>query len=160
MASKHAFTAKLVRHGTLYCVAVPASVSKITGRAATPVTVRVRKGAPFQATLLPNGTGGHRICLNTETRRAAGASLGDRVALDIVVDPALRTRDVPIPLDLREALLEEGVLDGWESMPPGAREHILKWIEKAAHEATRQKRIGQAVVSALARREKNIDRGM
>jgi len=158
--SKHTFTATLVRHGTLYGVDVPAAVSRRAGRAATPVTVHVRPVPPFQATLIPTGDGRHRIYLNTQVRKAAGVGRGDRVAVTLVVDPALRTRQVPLPPDLREALVDEGVLEAWESLPPGKREHILKWIEQAVHEATRAKRVGAAVVEAHARREKNIDRGM
>jgi hypothetical protein len=158
--TEHAFTATLARHGTLYGVDVPAAVSRSAGRAAMPVTVRVRAVPPFQATLIPCGDGRHRIYLNTQVRKAAGVGVGDPVAVAVVVDPALRTREVPLPPDLREALADEGVLEAWESLPPGKREHILKWIEQAVHEATREKRIGAAVVEAHARREKNIDRGM
>jgi uncharacterized protein YdeI (YjbR/CyaY-like superfamily) len=69
-----------------------------------------------------------------------------------------RSREVVIPDDLTAALREEDVLEAWESLPPGKREHILRWIEEAVHETTREKRIGRAVQEALARREKEIDR--
>jgi uncharacterized protein YdeI (YjbR/CyaY-like superfamily) len=52
------------------------------------------------------------------------------------------------------------VLAAWTSLPPGKREHILRWIEKAVHETTRQKRVVRAVEEALARHEKLIDRKM
>jgi phage baseplate assembly protein W len=45
-------------------------------------------------------------------------------------------------------------------MPPGKREHIVRWIDKAAQETTRQKRVARAVEEALARHEKRIDREM
>jgi hypothetical protein len=157
---RFAFTAKLVRFTILYCVEVPAEVSRAVGRGATPVTARVREAAPFQATLVPAGDGRHRLFLNAEVRKAAGVKLGDRVPVEVLADPSLRAREVPVPPDLREALVDEGVLEAWESMPPGKREHILRWIEQAVHEPTREKRVARAVVEAHARREKNIDRGM
>jgi uncharacterized protein YdeI (YjbR/CyaY-like superfamily) len=84
--------------------------------------------------------------------------LGDRVAIEARVDR--EPREVPLPPDLSEALQEEGVLDAWTSMPPGKREHIVRWIEKAAQETTRQKRVARAVEEALARHEKRVDREM
>jgi hypothetical protein len=156
--TKHAFSAKLARFSTLYGVDVPLAVSRAVGRAATPVEVRLRRGAPFLATLVPAGGGRHRLFFNGEVREAAGVKPGDRIAVTLTADPALRTREVPIPPDLTEALRDEGVLDAWESMPPGKREHILRWIEQAVHETTRTKRIVRAVEEALAQREKRIDR--
>jgi uncharacterized protein YdeI (YjbR/CyaY-like superfamily) len=68
--------------------------------------------------------------------------------------------EVLIPEDLAEALREEGVLADWETMPPGRRAQMVRWIDDAAQEATRLKRIGRAVQEALAQHEKRIDRGM
>jgi len=158
MADKYAFTAKLLRFTVLYCVDVPAAVSKAVGRARVPVVVRVAKGAPFRATLQPSGGGRHRLFLNGEVRDAAGVKLGQRIAVEARVDR--EPREVPIPPDLGEALRDADVLADWESLPPGKREHILRWIEQAAHEATREKRVARAVEEALARHEKHIDREM
>ena len=158
MAEKHAFTSKLVRFTVLYCVDVPAAVSRAIGRARAPVVVRIAKGAPFRATLQPSGSGRHRLFLNAEVRVTAGVKVGDRIAIEVRVDR--EPREVPIPPDLAAALEDEGVLGAWTSMPPGKREHILKWIEEAVHEATRQKRVVRAVEEALARHEKRIDREM
>jgi hypothetical protein len=158
MGDTYAFTSKLVRFTVLYCVDVPAEISRAVGRARVPVVVRFARGAPFRATLQPSGGGRHRLFLNGEMRAAAGVKLGDRVSLEVRVDRAMR--EVPIPPDLREALEEEGMLAAWTSMPPGMREHIVRWIEKAVHESTREKRVVRAVEEALARHEKRIDREM
>jgi hypothetical protein len=158
MGQRHAFTSKLVRFTMLYCVDVPAAVSKAVGRARVPVVVRVAKGAPFRATLLPSGSGRHRLFLNREVREAAGVKLGERVALEVRVDR--EPREVPLPPDLSEALKDEGVLETWTSMPPGKREHLVRWVDEAAHETTRQKRVARVVEETLARHEKRIDREM
>jgi hypothetical protein len=118
----------------------------------------VARGAPFRASLVPRGGGRHRLFLNGEVRKAAGAVVGDRLAIEVRVDA--RRREVAVPEDLAEALREESVLEDWESLPPGKREHILRWIEQAVHEDTRAKRVVRAVEEALAKHEKRIDRGM
>jgi hypothetical protein len=146
------------RPPVFYCVDVPAAVSRALGRARVPVVVRVAKGPPFRATLQPSGGGRHRLFLNGEVRAAAGVKLGDRFKVEVRVDR--EPREVLIPPDLAEALRDAGVLAAWESFPPGKREHILKWIEEAVHETTREKRVARAVEEALARHEKRIDREM
>jgi hypothetical protein len=155
--TRHVFEARLEHFGSLYGVSVPAAISRALGvRGRVPVVARAAGGAPFRATLLPAGGGRHRLFLNGETRRAAHLTLGGRVALEVRVDAG--PREVPIPPDLAEALRDQGVLDAWESLPPGKREHILKWIEEAVHEPTREKRVARAVQEALARHEKRVDR--
>jgi hypothetical protein len=67
-------------------------------------------------------------------------------------------REIPIPRDLVMALREDGVLADWESMPPGRRLHLVKWIDQAAQETTRAKRVTRAVEEAHQRREKRVDR--
>jgi uncharacterized protein YdeI (YjbR/CyaY-like superfamily) len=80
---------------------------------------------------------------------------GDRVRVAATIDDG--NRDVPVPPDVRDALIDAGVLGAWEGMPPGKREHILAWVEKAAHEATREKRIARSVEEALKVHERKLD---
>lgn len=149
--------ARLGKLGILYCVVLPAEVSRTIGvRGRVPVVARVARRAPFRSTLVPAGGGTHRMFLNGETRRAAGAKVGDDVAVEVMVDFA--PREVPIPDDLARSLREEGVLADWNSMPAGKRQHILDWIEEAVHDVTREKRVAKAVAEAWTRREKRIDR--
>jgi uncharacterized protein YdeI (YjbR/CyaY-like superfamily) len=89
---------------------------------------------------------------------ARGGARAGRLTIELRVEE--RERDVVIPDDLDAALREEGVLAAWQSLPPGKREHILHWIDEAAHETTRAKRVVRAVEEALARHERNIDRGL
>jgi uncharacterized protein YdeI (YjbR/CyaY-like superfamily) len=95
----------------------------------------------------------HRLHINHKAR--GGARTG-RLTIELRVEE--RERVVAIPDDLDAALREEGVLAAWESLPPGKREHILHWIDEAAHEETRAKRVVRAVQEALARHERNLDR--
>jgi hypothetical protein len=155
--SKYAFTTELVRIEREYFVVIPERVSKAIGvRGRVPAIVRFGRASEFRGTLMPRGGGRHAVSVNGETRRAAGTEPGDRVR--VVVEPDFGPRDVPVPEDLATALREEAVRADWESLPPGKREHIIKWIEQAAHETTRAKRVQQAVEVAHARREKRVDR--
>jgi hypothetical protein len=150
----HSFRTRIVRLGGLYAVIVPAAVSRAIGvRGNVSVLVRANGGAPYHSTLMPRGGGRHCMFLGRSAR--GGASTGN---IDIEIRVEKREREVAIPEDLEAALRDEGVLGAWESLPPGKREHILKYIDGAIHEPTREKRIGQAVEVALARHERNVDR--
>jgi uncharacterized protein YdeI (YjbR/CyaY-like superfamily) len=63
-----------------------------------------------------------------------------------------------VPEDLADALRDEGVLETFNSLPPGRRDHVVRWIDDAVHEATRAKRIAKTVEVALGEREKRLDR--
>jgi hypothetical protein len=156
-APAYSFSARIVRLGTLYAVEVPAAISRSVGvRGNVSVLVRANGGAPYHGTLLPRGDGRHRLLVNHGARAGAGA--GSRIDIEIRVEK--RAREVVIPEDLEAALRDEGVLAAWEWLPPGKREHILRWIDEAVHEPTREKRIARAVEEALARHERNVDRGL
>jgi hypothetical protein len=156
-SDRHVFTAKLLVEGSsMTYVDVPAAVSRVLGRGKVPVEARIGRGAPFRGTFMPAGGGRHSLFVSKATREAAGVEAGARVRITAIVGGA--QREVPIPPDLREALHDAGVLAAWESMPPGKREHILSWIERAVHEPTREKRIARSVEEALKRHEKGVDR--
>ncbi len=153
----HAFVAKLTRVARDYFVLVPASVSKsIAVRGRVPVIARVGRAPAYRGTLMPRGGGRHTLVVNGETRRAARIEPGHSVR--VVVQPDFGPRDVPIPDDLALALREEDVSADWDALPPGKREHIVRWIEQAVHETTRAKRVARAVEVTRVRREKRVDR--
>ena len=103
------------------------------------------------------------IAANRQAREVApGRKTGKRTKASKASkarSPVASPVHLPIPHDLEAALREEGVLPAWESLPPGLRAYLLKAIDQAVHEVTRTKRIVGAVEAALARREKQIDRG-
>jgi hypothetical protein len=90
--------------------------------------------------------------------------IGQAVALNLAGDKKKQKkpspRAIPIPPDLATALREDDVLADWESLPPGKRLYLLKWIGQAVHETTRAKRVTHAVEEAHQRREKRVDRGV
>ncbi|HEY4329974.1 MAG TPA: DUF1905 domain-containing protein, partial [Phycisphaerae bacterium] len=59
-------------------------------------------GLAFQATLQPDGHGGHWLKVDQELRQAAGAHPGDRITLEI--SPVAQEPEPSVPDDLRQAL--------------------------------------------------------
>jgi hypothetical protein len=150
----HSFSGTLAKQGILYCVDIPERISLAIGRRGrVPVTIAVNGGFPFHGTMVPRGGGKHRLFLNSEAR--GGARTG-KVAVTFRVET--EPREVAIPPDLEDALREGAVMEGWTSLPVGKRAHIVQWIEEAAHEETRLKRVARAVEEAESRREKDLDR--
>jgi len=150
----HTFRAEIVRASGSYWVEVPARVSRALGSSGrVPVVAQVEGGIQFYGTLMPCGGNRHRLMVNTKARK--GARFG-KIILTIEVRRAQRA--VEIPGDVAAALEEAEARAGWEALPPGKREHILAWIEDAARETTRVKRIALAVEKAEERREKRADK--
>ena len=151
------FSARIKRAGLMYVVDVPPEFSRAAGKTShIPVVVSLGGGVPHRTTLLPQGAGRHLLPLHGEIRRAAGAKLGDRVAIELSLDQAPRTPETPA--DLARALRDEDALAAFQALAPGRRRQYILWLEKAVHETTREKRIAHLVTVALAAREKAIDR--
>jgi hypothetical protein len=146
-----------VPRGGPYYVSIPEAVSKAIGRRGiVPVVASVNGVAEVHASIIPCGGGRHRLRLNAATREAAEAQLGDRLKLRMRVDEN-PVADPPPP-DLARALRDVDALDAFRRMPVGRQNHILRWLEAAMREETREKRIGQIVEGALAWREDPRDR--
>ena len=56
----------------------------------------------------------------------------------------------PMPDDVREALLDRGLMDAYNARPPYQRNDYLWWIADAKQEKTREKRLNQ-MLRELAR---------
>jgi hypothetical protein len=156
--SQLAFTARIeaVSMGVpFYVVAVPPAVSAALGSGRVHV-VGTLDGATLQTSLTPTAGGGHKMFLNRRVREAAGVGPGDRVK--VVLQRASAPREEPMPNDLALALRDAGVLDAFQRIARSTRNEVIRWIEDAKSEPTREKRIQQAVERGLAAHEKEIDR--
>lgn len=105
-------------------------------------------GAPFQATLEPDGQGGHWLKVDRRLREAAGAEAGDTVTLEIA--PVAEEPEPKVPADLREALAGAAGPAGakaraaWADITPAARRDFIHWIMSGKRAETRAKRIAAA----------------
>ncbi len=123
---------------------VPAAVSaKLPSRAMVSIEGTLN-GAPLHASLEPDGQGGHWLRVDRKLRDAAGAAVGDTVALDIA--PTSKDPEPEVPPGFRKALAAapakaRGV---WTDITPAARRDWIHWIESAKREETRAKRLETA----------------
>jgi len=101
---------------------------------------------PFQATLLPDGEGGHWLRVDRKISRAAGAKAGDTVTLEITPVSPDKEPEPEVPPDLRRALAAAPakVREAWTSITPGARRDFVFWITSGKRAETRVKRIETA----------------
>ena len=100
-------------------------------------------GAPFQATLEPDGQGSHWLKVEKELYEAAGVAAGDTVALEIT--PVEKEPEPKIPADLKQALAENPAAKAtWVDITPVARRDWIHWITSGKKAETRAKRIDVA----------------
>lgn len=98
-------------------------------------------GAPFRATLEPDGRGSHWLRVNRRLAAAAGADAGDIVSLEFV--PAVEESEPRVPADLRKAIAAAPKARAlWSDLTPVARRDWLHWIVSAKRPETRARRIG------------------
>lgn len=143
--------------GTFYWISIPASVSRdIRRRGPVPVISTINEATELRASLVPIGGGRHRLQLNARVRGEAGIEPGDRVKVVLRVDENPQAE--PTPPDLVQALRENDAFDAFERFPAGRRSHIVRWIEEAVADRTREKRIAKTVEVALQKVEAQQDR--
>jgi hypothetical protein len=142
------FKAKLLRpespKGAAWTfVVMPANASaKLPTRSMTTVDGTL-DGHPFTATLEPDGEGSHWLKVGKALREAAGAVVGDTVALEIT--PVEVEPEPSVPVDLRKALAAApAARTQWASLTPVARRDWIHWITSGKKAETRERRITNA----------------
>lgn len=100
-------------------------------------------GHVFQATLEPDGKGSHWLKVDRALREAAGAAVGQTVALEIA--PVAVEPEPPVPVDLRQALADAPAARAqWSSLTAVARRDWIHWITSGKKAETRGRRIATA----------------
>lgn len=101
-------------------------------------------GSAFQATLDPDGKGGHWLKVERKLREAAGAEPGDDVMLEIA--PMAEEPEPTVPADLRKALAAAPAKarEAWSDITPAARRDFIHWIVSGKRAETRVLRIEKA----------------
>ncbi len=140
------FTAKLLRPAATETGAswtflrLPKEASaKLPTRSMTSVDGTLN-GIVFQATLEPDGQGGHWLKVDKTLRDAAGVKVGDVVELEIA--PVKVEPEPNVPPELRRALAASAkALALWLDITPVARRDWVHWITSAKQAETRARRI-------------------
>jgi len=121
---------------------VPTEVVEALGAGKrAPVTIGL--GSYVYRTTLAVMGGRHLVPLSAENRTAAGVAAGDEVEVDIALDTAPRTVDVPE--DLAAALAAAGLRERFDGLAFSARKEHVRAVESAKAEATRTRRVQRIV---------------
>lgn len=144
-AARIRFQAKLLRPSAprgaswTFLVLPRTASAKLPTRAMTAVEGTVN-GSPFRATLQPDGQRSHWLKVTRKLREAAGAAIGDVVALEIM--PTDKQPEPRIPADLRKALAAAPKARAlWSDITPVARRDWIQWITSARRPETRARRV-------------------
>lgn len=110
---------------------------------------RLDKVAISGVALLPMGGGDFILVLNAALRKQLKQSVGSTITVQLEED----TTPLTLPEDLLECLEDEPLAKAnFFALPPSHRQYYGRWIEEAKTEATRTKRIAQAI-TALAKKQ-------
>lgn len=100
-------------------------------------------GRPFRATLAPDGQGSHWLRVERALREAAGAEVGDTVALEF--GPTATALEPPLPPDLRKALAAAPEAQArWSGLTTVQRRDWIQWLDSAKKAETRARRVASA----------------
>ncbi len=140
------FETTLLQMGNNTGIEVPPEVIEALGggkRAAVVVDV---DGYVFSSTIGAMG-GRSLIPFSADKRRATGLSGGEAITVELTLDAAPRT--VEVPDDLAAALAEAGARSAFDALAPSARKAHVVNVESAKAADTRARRVA-AIVSTLS----------
>ena len=124
-------------------IEVPPEVVESFGAGKRPPVVVTVNGFEYRSTIAPMG-GMYLIPFSSDKRAATGIRGGDPIVVDLELDTAPRTVDVPD--DLAAALdATPGAREAWERLSPSHKKAHVTAIEGAKAAETRQRRIAKAI---------------
>ena len=143
---KQNFSAVIYKQGINPCVDVPVRVSQAFQRKGyIPVRGMLNKN-PFKATLVPTGQGKYRLYINGVMRKQAGVAVGDKIRIELGLDPQLRT--IPMPKAFEEALEQNPkARSEYKKLTPSRRKDILLYMNALKRPESLQKVIDRVMKS-------------
>jgi hypothetical protein len=137
----HRFETELQAEGSGVFFEVPLDVPAVFGKARAPVRGTIN-GHPFRSTVAVYG-GRSYLPVNKALRGAAGVAAGDAVVIELEAD---RPRTVDPPPDLAAALAADpGARAAFDGLSFTHQREYAEWVAEAKREATRRRRVAQAV---------------
>ncbi|MGB2666448.1 MAG: YdeI/OmpD-associated family protein [Candidatus Acidiferrum sp.] len=125
-------------------------------RGPVPIVAALNGTAEIQASLVPLGGGRHRLQLNQRTRRELDIAPGERVRVALTVPE--KPPVLAMPKELRSALKENDLQETFLRFPAGKQNHIIQWIEEAAHPQTTERRVAKTIEVTFRARERSYER--
>lgn len=139
------FETTMAQFGNNTGIEVPPDVLEQLGAGRRPAVSVVVNGFAYDSTVGVMG-GRFLIPFSSDKRAASGISGGDVLTVDLTLDTAPRTVDVPA--DLADALAAAGVRAAFDALSPSARKAHVTGVEGAKAAETRARRV-VAVVTKL-----------
>jgi hypothetical protein len=129
-------------------IEVPAAVVEQLGGGKKPLVVVTLNGYTYRNALAVMG-GKHLIALSAEHRQKAGVKGGDTVEVDLELDTAPRSVELP---EAFAVVLQQNQVAQWfyESLAPSLKKKIVLLIESAKTDETRNKRVAKIVADLEA----------
>jgi hypothetical protein len=122
----------------------PAVIESLGAGKKPPVKVTVN-GFEYRSTVAVMG-GKYMISFSSDKRTATGIQGGDPIVVDLELDAAPRT--VEVPDDLAAALdAAPGAREAWDRLAPSHKKAHVTAVESAKAAETRQRRIAKAIES-------------
>ena len=147
---KHMFSSTLVRPegtGTWTYAPIPSSVTKALATAGRKGRIPVKAevdGVALAGSLMPDGDGGHYLVVKKEARDKAGKNAGDKVMIELAVDDAKRT--VEVPEALKKALQrDEAAREAFDALAYSHQKEYAAWIDEAKKDETKVARADKAL---------------
>jgi hypothetical protein len=128
--------------GTL--VPVPKAVATKLGLKGMPKINAVIAGTPYRGSLMPMGDGTYCIGVLRSIQDAAGVGAGDSITIDLELDTAPRTVELPPDLAIQIAR-DEKATAAWEAMSYTNKKEMARSLEEAKRPETRERRLAQAL---------------
>lgn len=140
------FETELFLDGNNTGIEVPPDIVEALGAGKRPPVTITVNGFEYRSTIAVMG-GRYLIPFSADKRASTGLNGGDPITVDLELDTAPRTAEVPD--DLAAALDDAGVRAAFDALAPSARKAHVTNVEGAKAAETRERRIA-AIVAKLA----------
>jgi len=128
--------------GTL--VPIPKEVAAKLGLKGMPKVQAVIAGTPYRGSLMPMGDGTYCLGVLKSIQEAAGVGYGETITIDLELDTAPRT--VELPADLAKVLArDKKATAAWEALSYTTKKEMARSLEEAKRQETRERRLAQAL---------------
>ncbi|NQX26440.1 DUF1905 domain-containing protein [Microbacteriaceae bacterium VKM Ac-2854] len=140
------FSSTMFQTGNNTGIEVPPEVVEALGGGKRPAVNVTVNGYAYRSTVASMG-GRYLIAFSSDKRAATGIQGGDAIDVELELDTAPRT--VEVPADLAAALEAGGATAAFEKLSPSAKKALVTAVESAKAEATRARRIETTVAKLL-----------
>jgi hypothetical protein len=125
-------------------VPIPNDVATKLALKGFPKIQSVIAGTPYRGSLMPMGDGTYCLGVLKSIQEAAGLGFGDTITVELELDTAPRT--VEVPADLAKALKrDQKAAAAWAALSYTNQKERARALEEAKRPETRERRLAQTI---------------